>query len=255
MVSVAARPVDRTGGPGSSWQRDSRGQGMTTIDALFATEIYSTALDGKGRDATGRDRAGGQGGESAEGGRSAGNLRAEVERACRAIAAEDAAGQTWCAQNAYPGYTSYASLDDLPDRSPEFADLVRLIDPHVAAFAGALRLELGRRKLVLDNIWVNVLDPGGFHSGHIHPHSVVSGTYYVSVPKGASAIRFEDPRLAMMMAAPPRRAAAVGGNGAFHSIAPEAGTLLLWESWLRHEVPPNRARSKRISVSFNYRWR
>ena len=30
-----------------------------------------------------------------------------------------------------------------------------------------------------------------------------------------------------------------------------AGTLLLWESWLRHEVPINRAEGERISVSFN----
>ncbi|MEI7573769.1 MAG: putative 2OG-Fe(II) oxygenase, partial [Phenylobacterium sp.] len=27
-----------------------------------------------------------------------------------------------------------------------------------------------------------------------------------------------------------------------------------WESWLRHEVPPNQARTPRISISFNYAW-
>ena len=30
------------------------------------------------------------------------------------LAAEDAAGQAWCKANGYGGYTSYASLDDLP---------------------------------------------------------------------------------------------------------------------------------------------
>ena len=34
----------------------------------------------------------------------------------------------------------------------------------------------------------------------------------------------------------------------------EAGTVLLWESFLRHEVPVNRSADERISVSFNYRW-
>ena len=36
---------------------------------------------------------------------------------------------------------------------------------------------------------------------------------------------------------------------------PRPGLLLMWESWLRHEVPLNEAESERISVSFNYAWR
>ncbi|HEY4126260.1 MAG TPA: 2OG-Fe(II) oxygenase family protein, partial [Rhizomicrobium sp.] len=76
--------------------------------------------------------------------------------------------------------------------------------------------------------------------------------YYVEVPKGAADIRFEDPRLAMMMAAPPRKAKARRENQTFARVSPKAGTLLLWESYLRHEVLPNDARGKRISISFNY---
>ncbi len=104
-----------------------------------------------------------------------------------------------------------------------------------------------------DSLWINVLDPGGFHTAHIHPHSAVSGTLYVAIPKGASAIRFEDPRLPQMMSAPPRRPRAREENRTFLSFEPKPGTLLLWESYLRHEVPVN-ARGERISVSFNYRW-
>jgi uncharacterized protein (TIGR02466 family) len=57
-----------------------------------------------------------------------------------------------------------------------------------------------------------------------------------------------------MMAAPIRHARARRDNRQFVSMKPKTGTLLLWESWLRHEVPVNAARSNRISVSFNYRW-
>jgi uncharacterized protein (TIGR02466 family) len=173
---------------------------------------------------------------------------------CLAIAAEDGAGQAWCREHDYKGYTSYASLDDLPRRASVFGDLVRRIDPKVAAFARSLDLDLGRRRLALDSFWINVLEPGGHHSAHVHPHSVVSGTFYVDVPKGASAIRFEDPRLAMMMAAPPRKPTARLANRTFVSVEPKAGTMLLWESWLRHDVPVNKARRQRISLSFNYRW-
>jgi uncharacterized protein (TIGR02466 family) len=96
------------------------------------------------------------------------------------------------------------------------------------------------------------MEQGGVHAAHIHPHAVISGTYYVILPKGAAAIRFEDPRLAMMMAAPPKKRAAARENRTFVTIAPKPGTVLLWESFLRHDVPPNGARGKRISISFNY---
>ncbi|MDX5393008.1 MAG: 2OG-Fe(II) oxygenase family protein, partial [Caulobacteraceae bacterium] len=89
----------------------------------------------------------------------------------------------------------------------------------------------------------------------IHPHSVISGTVYVALPPGASALKIEDPRLPLMMAAPPRQADAPEAERSFVYLTPQPGTILMWESWLRHEVPANRARTPRISVSFNYGWR
>lgn len=182
------------------------------------------------------------------------DLIEDLKRTSEALAVDDGAGQAWCRKNGYPGYTSYASLNDLPWRFPEFKQLARLIDPHVKAFAKALEFDLGGGKLEMDSFWVNILPEGGFHAAHIHPHSVISGTFYVSVPKGASALRLEDPRHAMMMASPPRKAKASQENQAFVAIAPQPGTLLLWESWLRHDVPMNRSADDRISVSFNYNW-
>ena len=131
-------------------------------------------------------------------------LVAELEDACRALAGEDRAGRRWSSEHCYRGYTSYASLNDLPTRDPRFADLVRHLNRHVAAFAAECAFELGGRRLRLDSLWVNVLKPGGAHSGHIHPHSAVSGTVYVTVPPGSGALKLEDPRLPMMMAAPRR---------------------------------------------------
>jgi uncharacterized protein (TIGR02466 family) len=183
------------------------------------------------------------------------NFNAELEAACRMLAEEDRAGQAWCRQNGYGGYTSYASLDDLPRRATVFGELKTKLDRHAALFAKDLAFDLGRGKLRLDSLWVNVLKPGAAHSGHIHPHSVISGTVYVATPKGASALKLEDPRLPLMMAAPPRRADAPEAQQTFVYLTPAPGTVLMWESWLRHEVPANRARKDRISISFNYGWR
>jgi uncharacterized protein (TIGR02466 family) len=205
---------------------------MARLDSLFVTRLYRAELS------------------PAEFAR----LNPEIEAACALLAAQDKAGRRWCRRNGYPGYTSYASLDDLPWRFPAFKALAKIIERHAAAFAKALDFDLGKKKLALDSIWVNVLPPGGVHSSHIHPHSVISGTYYVVVPPGASALKLEDPRLPLMMAAPPKKAKAAPENRSFVYLGPAAGTLLLWESWLRHEVPLNEAQSERVSVSFNVRW-
>ena len=106
----------------------------------------------------------------------------------------------------------------------------------------------------LEDLWINILPEGGSHSGHIHPHSVISGTSYVAMPDGASALRLEDPRLPMMMAAPIRVKEAREELRPFIYIAPDPGDVLLWESWLRHEVPMNQSEEDRISISFNYKW-
>ena len=74
------------------------------------------------------------------------------------------------------------------------------------------------------------------------------------MPEGASAIKFEDPRLAMMMAAPVRNTHARDELRNFIYVTPEESEVLLWESWLRHEVPLNLTDEERISVSFNYNW-
>jgi len=178
----------------------------------------------------------------------------ELHQSCLVIADDDEAGQQWCDENAFPGYTSYASLTDLPWRFPIFADVVKALDAHVAAFAKACHFDLGDKPLKLEDIWINILPEGGIHTAHIHPHSVISGTTYVAMPEGTSAIKLEDPRLQMMMAAPPRTKGAPEGLQQFVYVKPQVGDVLLWESWLRHEVPMNMAEDDRISVSFNYSW-
>ena len=180
-------------------------------------------------------------------------LVAELEQSCLALAEDDMAGRRWGKEHGYRGYTSYASLDDLPYRDPAFGDLVRLLNKHVAAFARDCAFDLRGKKLKLDSLWVNVMKPKGAHSGHIHPHSVVSGTIYVALPDGAAGLKLEDPRLPMMMAAPTRAEDAPEDLRSFVYVTPEVGTILLWESWLRHEVPPGDGKQDRISISFNYR--
>jgi uncharacterized protein (TIGR02466 family) len=171
-------------------------------------------------------------------------LLGQLTHSIRTLANDDQAGRRWSKEHHYAGYTSYASLNDLQRRDPAFADLARLLTRHAASFAAECTFDLSRKPR-LDSLWVNLLKGSGQHSAHIHPHSVISGTFYVEVPAGAGAIRFEDPRLPLMMAAPPRAES-------FVRVEPRPGLLLLWESWLRHEVLPGTGRGERLSISFNF---
>ena len=178
-------------------------------------------------------------------------LLGDLAHSIRSLAEDDVAGQRWSQEHRYPGYTSYASLNDLPRRDPVIGDLAKLLTKHAAGFAQECAFDL-THKPKLDSLWVNLLRGPGHHSAHIHPHSIISGTLYVEVPKGSGAIRFEDPRLPLMMAAPTRRTDAPEELQPFVTVQPRPGLVLLWESWLRHEVLPGTGRGERLSISFNF---
>lgn len=112
--------------------------------------------------------------------------------------------------------------------------------------------------------WPNVNRFGDYHDLHNHPHSWLSGTYYVRVPKGEdappgrddrtpNAISFYDPR-------PQANMLAIRDDPQVdpeHRLVPEAGQMLVWPAFLHHMVHVNLSREARISVSFNIvlRWR
>jgi uncharacterized protein (TIGR02466 family) len=201
---------------------------MSNIQSLFPTLLYRAELPAPDR------------------------LNMQLHDAALELAAGDIAGQRWCEKHGYPGYTSFATQDDLAEQIPAIARLVKILDKHAADFAKELHWNIRGGKPICDSLWVNVMPEGGSHTSHIHTNSVISGTYYVAVPQGAGPIVFEDPRHTMMMAAPSRLDKAPRAMKHHVSETPHEGTVMLWESYLRHEVPLNRSEGLRISISFNY---
>lgn len=195
---------------------------MPKIQTLFSTQVYSAPLsDGVAA------------------------LNRELLQATEKLRSVDAAGQRWSKSNYPGGFTTYGSLDKLHRMSSVFGDLQKKLDRHVRAYAKALQWNLRGQTLAMTDCWVNVMPQGCAHSFHLHPQSLISGTYYVKVPRGSSALKFEDPRLSSFMAAPMRPD--------LHVAHPaRAGELVLFESWLRHEVPAQAVTAERVSVSFNY---
>jgi uncharacterized protein (TIGR02466 family) len=173
---------------------------------------------------------------------------------CRNLRDYDTAGRKWSAKNYPGGYTSYASLNQLHKFSSTFATLEKKLTAHVRRFARQLDMDLRGRSVHMTDFWVNIMPEHAAHSLHLHPLSFISGSYYVVTPPGCPGLKFEDPRLSKFMAAPPKLADARPEHRAHITYPAKAGTVILFESWLRHEVAANRATAERISVSFNYNW-
>ncbi len=201
------------------------------IKTLFPTFIYSAALK-----------------------KDFHKLNSELLDEAYKFAELDIDGQKWSKKNYIGGYTSYGSLSTLNKISSTFEELEKSIDKHVAKFVKHLEMDIHPKELKMTSCWINIMPPSVIHSYHIHPLSVISGTYYVQTPKNCSAIKFEDPRAVAFMASPPRKHNAKVHNQRYHSVEPKPGNIVLFESWLKHEVPQNQAKDERVSISFNYDW-
>ncbi len=161
------------------------------------------------------------------------------------IAREDKLGKSWSEENYRGGYTSYASLNNLHHRYPSFMDFEKRMQKEALSFAKKLKWDLKGLELRMTDCWANLMPAHTYHTLHFHPHSVLSGAYYVSVPPKSSALKLEDPRMSFFMNAPQ-------GKSLYFEIPAQEGGFVLFESWLRHEVPPNHSQKPRISISFNY---
>jgi uncharacterized protein (TIGR02466 family) len=202
------------------------------IQSFFPTYIYRSALQRSG----------------------ARELNRQLLKESRQLREDDTAGRRWSAENYPGGYTSYASAHRLQRLSPTFESLERKLERHIKAFAATVEWDLTGRRLSMTDCWVNIMERDGTHGLHLHPASTLSGTYYVKVPAGAPGIKFEDPRLDRFMAAPPRGAAVGSANHPWVTVPAVAGGVVLFESWLRHEVATNPVAGQRVSISFNYNW-
>lgn len=203
-----------------------------TVRAWFPTLIYDAPLAKRGTAALNRRLLG----------------------ECMTIREIDDDGRRWSRTNYPGGFTSYHSMNRLHRTSSTFGELESLLRRHVRSFAKSLEFDLAGRTLSMTDCWVNVMPRHAAHPLHLHPVSTISGTYYVRTPRGASGLRFEDPRLPGFMAAPARRADCSDANRTFVRYPVRAGRVILFESWLRHEVGANTTAEERVSISFNWNW-
>ena len=116
-----------------------------------------------------------------------------------------------------------------------------------------------RHRPACQNMWANVNPGGGYNRSHTHPGSLWSGVYYVQAPPECGRVVFQDPRVQAQVILPFTEQATNLSVEQWSEVyhQPIEGRLILFPSWLRHEVESNRSAlnspvGDRISISFNY---
>lgn len=183
-----------------------------------------------------------------------GDLNRELRREIQILAKIDADGRGWSKRNYRGGYSSYASMTQLHRTSPNFGELEERLRPHVKKMIRKLEWDLMEKSISMTTCWANRMSKGTHHTMHLHPHCALSGVYFVDCPPGSSPFKIEDPRMGRLMASPPKKTSARRQNRNYVEIHPKPGQFILFESWLKHEVPPHWGASPRLSIAFNYEW-
>lgn len=179
-------------------------------------------------------------------------LMSQLVTASQSLLEGDQAGHRWSDKAYKNGYTSYGSLDQLHFMSKPFAQLKIKLDLEVKKYIKQLHFAVKPQELGLSRLWLNVMPAHCYHAWHIHPRSVISGTFYLQMPPEGAPIRFEDPRLGLFMNRPLTKSKEADY---FYNLLPQAGDIVLFESWLKHEVPMHlNPQDVRVSLSFNYDW-
>ena len=95
------------------------------------------------------------------------------------------------------------------------------------------------RQILYSPPWATVHRSSMSHGAHEHNDAKFSGIYYLQVPEGSGNLVLQDPRSASTM---------------IYEIEPKEGEIILFPSWLRHEVAPSHfdeSRTSRVSLAWN----
>ncbi len=141
----------------------------------------------------------------------------------------------------------------LTDREPLIQALIAAFAAPIADYLASLGtgsdhplVMRNRGRAVLQGCWSVELRRGGFHVSHVHPQGWISSAYYVAVPAEA-----RDPQVRSGWLHFGSPAFPVPGLGPDHQVAPVAGRLVLFPSYLWHGTNPLHGEERRLSVAFD----
>jgi tetratricopeptide (TPR) repeat protein len=139
----------------------------------------------------------------------------------------------------------------LPADNPVIADFFAMLDAPIRDYLSRLDARSShpadrrrRESYRIAGSWSVRLEPGGFHTDHVHPQGWLSSAYYVELPKlprtgsRAAWLKFGEPGVRVGL--PPE-----------HFVEPEAGLLALFPSFFWHGTVPFNEGGVRLTAAFD----
>lgn len=155
-----------------------------------------------------------------------------------------------CPEDYYNSWTSYFFPQYNLVSDQRFETIMKFVKFSIENFAHSLGYDLNKKHLRITTLWANVQYQGGAHRKHIHSGSQFSGVYYVEAPENSGKLKLSDPKEAFRMIEPPPDNS-TQFNALEVDIAPESGRIVVFPSYLQHEVVNHPGKDMRISMSFN----
>ena len=136
--------------------------------------------------------------------------------------------------------------------STKLKELKEFCEEHIRIYVNEIINPAAKRlDFYITQSWINVNKPGEYHHNHSHSNSIISGVFYVSNEED-DAINFYDPAESLKGRIDFKVEEFNLWNSPSWFFPVKKNDLLLFPSWLRHSVDPNkRATKDRISISFN----
>lgn len=142
----------------------------------------------------------------------------------------------------------WQSVDIHLDQFSEFQVIKEIINRKLIDLQGFINSSY---PLMLDNIWININERGDYNNTHVHPVSAFSGTVYIQTDDKTGKIRFFND-FYMQKHYPVK----LDNSDLFYqnvTYTPKNGMIIIFPSWIPHEVTSSESDIPRISMSFNIR--
>jgi uncharacterized protein (TIGR02466 family) len=141
--------------------------------------------------------------------------------------------------------------NDLYVKDGELKELTNVVIDRIRNLANQFEYS-NSDNLNIDNFWININKKKDKNVPHIHPVSVISTVYYVKVPDNSGEIIFHTPLQnydEFIFGNMIKKYNAY--NSSTYNYIPKVGDLLIFPSWLSHNVSTSQSEEERISISFN----
>lgn len=138
-----------------------------------------------------------------------------------------------------------------PNTDALYAQIAALVMPRIVQFGATLFGET--LEWSVKEMWLNVLEQGGYQALHAHANSFISGVLYLTpVDPSAHTVFHRAMGMNEFVFSNNNERARVGPYNGTKWVLPKVlpGDLALWPSYLLHEVPANMG-DRRVSIAFN----